>query len=109
LKQSLRAQLTAWTENDAAFQAAALRHPGLQVALPASTGLKNLAQAGLMALGYDRSSGWKRRAREAIYTAQAEFAASATTKVVTNTPQPSSDLLQDILPGIETLAAGILR
>lgn len=109
LKHSLRVQLTAWIENDAAFQAAALRHPGLQVALPASTSLKNLAQAGLMALGYDRSSGWKHRAREAIYTAQAEFAASATTKVVTNTPQPSSDLLQDILPGVETLAASILH
>lgn len=109
LKATLRAQLAYWVANDAAFQATAARNPALQNALPASESLKNLAQAGLMMLGYDHSSGWKHRVRAAVRKARAEIAASATTKVVTNTPQPPGDLLQDILPGIEALSARIMH
>lgn len=104
VKPALLAQLIGWQANHAAFSAAADRNPALKNALPASEMLSNLAQGGLWALDYHRKHGWKHHLRTTLAQAKSDRAASATTKVVTNTPQPAGDLLQDIVPGIEALA-----
>ncbi|MFT8641940.1 MAG: family 20 glycosylhydrolase [Acetobacter orientalis] len=103
LKTSLTAYLTQWAANDAAFVAAASKHPALTPALPTSHQLKALAQIGLAALNKVPPQSWLESAKATLGQAQSEKAASATTKVVTNTPQPAADLINSIVPGIESL------
>lgn len=103
LKHRLETQLRAWIANHDQFAESALKHPALAQALTASLQLKALAQIGLEALENVQTQNWSDQAQQILSNAKNDIAASATTKVVTNTPQPQADLIQCIVPGIESL------
>ncbi|GBQ85817.1 beta-N-acetylhexosaminidase [Gluconacetobacter johannae DSM 13595] len=100
----LEAMLTRWRDNDAAFQAVSAGRPILEDARPASQELKALAQAGLDALAGRNGKDW-RAVTGALLARQDQAVAASANMVVSHTvAQPPADLLQDITPGVRTLA-----
>lgn len=108
LTRHLRNQLLRWRDNDDAFRRLAQHSALLQPGLPVSADLKALAQAGLEALAdlqYHRapSSAWIARQRTLL--ARQHQAAAASSDVLASflRPQPPSQLLIAIVPGVEQL------
>ncbi|HEY3949909.1 beta-N-acetylhexosaminidase [Phenylobacterium sp.] len=106
----MRAQLSAWAENDPAFAAIASGKPDLEAALPISAEVAAVARVGLAAL-----DALQRRtplppdqaAHDAAILDQAEkeAAASARPLFVFVSPQPPADLIISITPAVRTLYA----
>jgi hexosaminidase len=106
---ALKAQLTQWRDNGAPYAAAARLHPGLVDALPVSTDITALAQAGLDAIdtlerGRSPSTTWRTQA-QTLLDRQANWQAASRSIVttVTSNAQPPADLLIAIVPGVRAL------
>lgn len=104
----LRAQLTAWAENDPAFAAVAQGKPDLEAALPISAEVAAVARVGLAALDAlqarrtltpDQAA----HAAAILEKAEKEAAASARPMFVFITPQPPGDLIISITPAVRAL------
>jgi hexosaminidase len=105
---AMRAQLSAWAENDPAFAAIAQGKPDLEAGLPASAEVAAVARVGLAAL--DALEAKKPISPEQathdaaiLEKAQKEAAASARPLFVFVTPQPPGDMYVSITPAVRTL------
>jgi hexosaminidase len=109
LLRQLRNDLSQWQSNDPEFEEAAKDTPLMQSALPVSRDLMDLASVGLESLNAieDRqrpSSEWI-NTTEALLRKQAVLADSSKNQ----TPQPPSELLIAVVPGITELVQAAER
>ncbi|MBS0361086.1 MAG: family 20 glycosylhydrolase [Proteobacteria bacterium] len=105
---AMRAQLSAWAENDPAFAAIAQGKPDLEAALPASAEVAAVARVGLAALDALQARTplpADQAAHDAaiLEKAEKEAAASARPLFVFVTPQPPGDLIVSITPAVRRL------
>jgi hypothetical protein len=113
---TIRAQLTAWRDNDAAFREIAKGAPDLEAGLPASADTAELAREGLAALDallahQPLSAETRARAAECLARAAKFEAASSRPLFAFMRPQPPGDLIEAVAPGVGMLvdAAGRMK
>ncbi|WP_340312849.1 beta-N-acetylhexosaminidase [Brytella acorum] len=103
VKPDLIRWLILWANDVEPFEREAAQYPGLRDGIGTVRDLSNMAKVGLAALDVEQDTNWRQRAKAVIADADADYAASVDTSIVTNSVQPPADLLQRILPGIKTL------
>jgi len=114
LADQLLVQLTEWRDNDASFKRAAADVGKLQLLIPVSADMKDLASVGLDSLEmihakHPPSKAWIDRENKVIGRHRQFADASARFWNARKLPQPPSDVLIAILPGIEELARAAER
>jgi hexosaminidase len=114
LRDHVRARLTVWRDNADRFSEAAKDHASLREFVPLSRDLEALSQAGLEALLY-----WEKRQRApaawiekntALIAKHKQLAAAASDIVSSIVkPQPASEVILSVVPGIEQLVKAASR
>ena len=105
---AIRAQLTAWRDNDARFREIAKDSPDLEAGLPASANTAELASAGLEALdaiaGHRALSAESQARADQVVTRAKTFEAASSRPLFSfMRPQPPGDLILAIAPGVGML------